>query len=212
VSTGVNHDQRRPARVALSNDFELLLAGMEAVLAPYADRVQVIDMTVGDEVRGDADVILFDTFGTLSEHIKKLQKFLSDSPARVLVYSWEVFPAERALDEGAYGYVFKGCTALELVEAIEAVHAGRRVVPSQRRPKGEHLAGDWPGKAAGLTSREAEILTLVVAGHSNAEIAAASYLSINTIKTHLRSTYRKIGVSRRAQAVAWGIRNGMAPQ
>jgi NarL family two-component system response regulator LiaR len=52
---------------------------------------------------------------------------------------------------------------------------------------------------------------MVTAGHSNAEIAAASYLSINTIKTYLRTAYRKIGVSRRSQAVAWGIRNGMSP-
>lgn len=205
------NDDHRPVRVAISNDFELLLAGMAAVLEPYADRVQVIELTTDGEVSTDADVILFDTFGSLDEHNDKLQKFIHNTPARVLVYSWEVFPAQRALEQGAYGYVFKGTSADDLVEAIEAVHAGRHVIPPQERPQGEHLADNWPGKSAGLSSREAEILTMVTAGHSNAEIAAASYLSINTIKTYLRTAYRKIGVSRRSQAVAWGIRNGMSP-
>lgn len=202
---------QRPVRVALSNDFELLLAGMKAVLEPYADRVQVVDMTTTDQLSAEADVILFDTFGRLSEHDHKLQSFLHETSARVLVYSWDLFPADRAVEQGAAGYVFKGVSAGELVEAIEAVHAGGTVIPPESEPTGEHVADDWPGRAEGLTARESEILALVTQGYTNQEIASGVFLSINTVKTYLRLAYRKIGVSRRSQAVAWGIDHGLRP-
>jgi two-component system, NarL family, response regulator LiaR len=202
----------RPVRVAVSDDYELLLAGMAAVLEPYADRVKIVELTTEEGLTEEADVVLFDTFGVVSEKDQKLQTFLHDTSARVLVYSWDFFPADRAVEQGACGYVFKGASARELVEAIEAVHDGEKVIPPEDHPTGEHLAGDWPGKAAGLTSREAEVLALVTAGHTNDEIAADVYLSVNTVKTYLRQAYRKIGVSRRSQAVAWGIQNGMMPQ
>ena len=71
--------------------------------------------------------------------------------------------------------------------------------------------GDWPGRSAGLSSREAEILALITQGLSNQEMADRLFVSINTIKTYVRSTYRKIGVERRAQAVLWGVDNGFKP-
>lgn len=64
------------------------------------------------------------------------------------------------------------------------------------------------GKALGLTRRESQVISLITRGMSNAEIAEATYLSINSVKTYIRSTYRKIEVSRRAQAVVWGMKNG----
>ena len=70
---------------------------------------------------------------------------------------------------------------------------------------------DWleaHGRAHGLTRRESQVIALITQGLSNAEIARATYLSINSVKTYIRSTYRKIEVARRAQAVVWGMRNG----
>ena len=71
--------------------------------------------------------------------------------------------------------------------------------------------GAWPGKELGLTARESEVLVLITQGLSNQEIAERCYLSINSVKTYIRTAYRKLGVNRRAQAVAWGIRNGFEP-
>ena len=71
--------------------------------------------------------------------------------------------------------------------------------------------GDWPGRAAGLSSREAEIIALITQGLSNQEIADRAYLSINSIKTYIRSAYRKIQVTSRSQAVLWGVENGFKP-
>ena len=207
----VPEPEDRPVRVAVANDFELVIAGTAAALAPYSDRVQVVELTDQAALREVADVVLIDTFGRLDEHDEKLQAFIRGSEARVLVYSWEYFHVDRAIDQGAYGYVFKGAPIADLVDAIEAVHAGRIVRSEHPAPPsdGNPVAGDWPGKRAGLTARQAEILTLVTAGYSNEEIAGSLYLSINTVKTYIRGAYAKIGVTRRSQAVAWGIKNGL---
>ena len=71
--------------------------------------------------------------------------------------------------------------------------------------------GDWPGKAAGLSSREAEIIALITQGLSNQDIADRAYLSINSVKTYIRSAYRKMQVTTRSQAVLWGVENGFRP-
>lgn len=68
---------------------------------------------------------------------------------------------------------------------------------------------DWPGRNAGLSPREAEVIALITQGATNEEIARGCYLSINSVKSYIRSAYRKMGVERRRQAVLWGVRNGM---
>lgn len=81
---------------------------------------------------------------------------------------------------------------------------------------GDRAAGDrWIGHAVGLNERESAIVALIVQGHSNAGIAASMYLSANTIKSYIRSAYRKMGVVSRTRAVLWGIDNGfptLAPE
>ena len=70
---------------------------------------------------------------------------------------------------------------------------------------------NWPGRTEGLTDREAEILALITQGKSNAEVAALTYLSPNTVKSYIRTVYRKIDAGSRTQAVLWGIEHGFAP-
>ena len=98
--------------------------------------------------------------------------------------------------------------------AIEKVHAGSVVVSDDPapRPATTPLAhGDWPGRAHGLSARESEVLALIAQGLSNQEIADGAFLSINSVKTYIRSAYRKIGVERRTQAVLWATGNGFVP-
>ena len=73
------------------------------------------------------------------------------------------------------------------------------------------VAGEWPGRSHGLTARESEVMALIAQGLTNQEIAERAYLSVNSVKTHIRSAYRKIGVERRSQAVLWATRNGFLP-
>ena len=67
------------------------------------------------------------------------------------------------------------------------------------------------GAAAGLSPRETDVLRLVVHGLSNQEIADELFLSVNSVKTYIRSAYRKGGVTTRPQAVAWCVRHGFPP-
>ena len=67
---------------------------------------------------------------------------------------------------------------------------------------------DWPGPGEGLSDRESEILALITQGKSNAEVAALTYLSPNTVKSYIRTIYRKIDVGSRTQAGLWGVNHG----
>jgi len=70
---------------------------------------------------------------------------------------------------------------------------------------------NWPGRGEGLTDRESEILALITQGKSNSEVATLTYLSPNTVKSYIRTIYRKINAGSRTQAVLWGVRNGFNP-
>ena len=95
------------------------------------------------------------------------------------------------------------------------MHAGSVVVsddPGSGAADDTELAeGDWPGRRHGLSARESEVLALIAQGLSNQEIADGTFLSINSVKTYIRSAYRKIGVKRRTQAVLWATKNGFVP-
>jgi DNA-binding CsgD family transcriptional regulator len=85
---------------------------------------------------------------------------------------------------------------------------GRAQSPDSPPPLEEHLAGTLQANH-GLSRRESEMLHLITCGLSNQEIADSLYLSINSVKTYIRSAYRKIDVTRRSQAVAWSVRRGL---
>ena len=68
-----------------------------------------------------------------------------------------------------------------------------------------------PGRGEGLSDRESEILALITQGKSNADVARLTYLSPNTVKSYIRTIYRKIGVGSRTQAVLWGVDHGFTP-
>ncbi len=199
----------RPVRVALSNDYELVLLGLAQMLARHPTQVQIVELTTSPEMEHRPDVILYDTFGRLPEDDVKLRRMVQHNPsAKVVVYSWEGYPEEGAHRLGAAAYVHKGLSSAELVAAIVSVHDGVPTPAVEPADPADHGVSTWPGEHAGLSQRESEVLSFVVRGLTNEEIARRSYLSINTVKTYVRTAYRKIGVSSRAQAVAWGFRNG----
>jgi DNA-binding NarL/FixJ family response regulator len=204
----------RPLRVAIVNDYEIVVAGVAAMLAMHYERVAVVELDSGLPVMSEVDVILYDTFGQVQGDGVDLEDLVHGSGARVVIFSWNTQPdlVERAIRKGASGYLSKELSSEEVVEALESVHAGKIVVPPEA-PAADHEAkGDWPGREYGLTAREAEVLALITQGLSNQEIAERSYLSINSVKTYIRTAYRKIGVTRRAQAVVWGMKHGFEPR
>ena len=203
----------RPVRVAVVNDYELVVVGVAALLQPYSDRVEVVEVDRGLPVLRDVDVILYDTFGQVQGKGVDVDSLVNGGSAKVVIYSWNLHHelVNDSLEAGASGYLSKGLEAEELVRALEQVHAGQRIVPRSGGTVNPKPDSAWPGKEHGLTVRESEIIALITQGLSNQEIADRSYLSINSVKTYLRTAYRKMGVERRSQAVLWGIKNGFQP-
>jgi DNA-binding NarL/FixJ family response regulator len=203
----------RPLRVAIVNDYELVVAGVAAMLAPHYERVAVVELDSNLPVVSDVDVILYDTFGQVQGDGVDLEDLVHGSGARVVIFSWNTQPdlVERAIRKGASGYLSKELSSEMVVDALWAVHGGKIVVPQPGPVDTTDAKGDWPGRELGLTAREAEVLALITQGFSNQEIAERSYLSINSVKTYIRTAYRKIGVTRRAQAVVWGMKHGFEP-
>lgn len=206
-------ERKSPIRVAVVNDYEMVVAGVAAMLEQHPERVRVVEIDSGLPVISDVDIILYDTFGQIQGDGVDLEDLVHGSGALVVIFSWNIQPdlVERAIERGASGYLSKELDAEQMISALEAVHAGQIVTPANHEAPVQDAAGDWPGRAQGLTAREAEVLALITQGLSNQEIADRSYLSINSVKTYIRTAYRKIGVSRRAQAVAWGMRHGFEP-
>ena len=197
----------KPLRVALVNDHIIVIRGLAAMLENHRDRIDVVELDALRDPPRDVDVVLKDAFGMVDD----LRDFVDTAQVPVVVFAFSTDQAavRAAFDAGVAGYVHKGVDEETLVAALERAHAGERVVELD---DGQHPAdGDWPGRRAELTDREAEILTLICRGLSNDQIARRLYLSINSIKTYIRTTYRKIGASSRSQAVIWGVANGFAP-
>jgi DNA-binding NarL/FixJ family response regulator len=192
-------------RVALINDYEIVLAGLAATLANHSDRVHVVRLTTETGVDADVDVILYDTFGRLPAD-ERLHEVVGNNKAKVIVYTWASYPKGAFFAEGAAACVHKGVSAKELVDVIVAVHEGR---DAQRHDGDDDES--WPGREHGLNAREAEILIFIADGLSNQEIAARLFLSINTVKTYIRTAYKKLDLTSRSHAVRWAIEHGLRP-
>jgi DNA-binding NarL/FixJ family response regulator len=198
-------------RLAIVDDYEVVVAGVARMFDAYADRIAIIELDANQPVAHDVDIALYDTFAQPEADQNTLDVLLANPHAgKVVVYTWvfEQRVVDAALAKGVAGYLSKRLPAVELVDALERIQSGERVV-DQPSPHRSIASGDWPGREEGLSDRESEVLALIVQGRSNAEIAAMTYLSPNSIKSYIRSAYRKIGASSRTQAVLWGVQHGL---
>lgn len=202
----------QPLRLAVVNDFAVVVAGVARLLEPFPDRVEVMEMDANRPVAERVDVALVDTFGQGESHTPDLQGVLDNPLAtHVAVYTWQVSPelVARARARGFHGYLSKQLGAEELVVALEEVsREGMDMATSDDQSREARPAREWPGRDLGLSEREAEVLVLITRGLPNAEIADVLFLSENSIKTYIRSLYKKIGVESRTRAVLWGVDHG----
>ena len=114
----------------------------------------------------------------------------------------------RVLAMGVADVVSMDVSAEVLLERLERAAAGRRIAPAAVR----RHSRDAARLATGLTEREVAVLELIAAGLSNHQIAAELFVSINTVKTYVRTAYRRIGAKSRSQAVIWALSQGLGPQ
>jgi DNA-binding NarL/FixJ family response regulator len=212
-----------PIRLLLVDDHQMVLDGLRAMLRPHAADVEVVAATTDPAearrlvVDSRPDVALIDIRMRSMSGLELCAELLRLAP-EVKVVLLTVYDDEQYLYEGlragAKGYLTKQVVAEELLDHVRRVLdgeivvdpglAGRVALSAARLDRGEF----WPGAALGLSQRESEVLELIVRGKSNKNIAEDLMLGDETIKTHVRSLYRKLGVTDRAQAVAYALREG----
>ena len=196
-------------RITLAHESELVTRGLTEMLAPYFRRVVLVPAEADGTPASDVDLTLHDFLSGL--HLVPTTALLPtvQHDGRLVAFTWHPRPdlVDQALDAGVTGVLAKTLPAPALVAALEAIHRGDVVVEYGAR-------ASRPAPAAGaaadrlLTPRETEIVALITRGLDNFSIAREASLSINSVKSHIRSAYRKMGVSSRSQAVLWGVRNG----
>jgi len=200
--------------VTLVDDYDVVLTGLAHLFDRYRERIVVSEINANADLKDTIDIVLYDSFAQPESDQVEIAELVSNPRARhVVVYTWNFQPelVAAALEQGVHGYLSKTLGARDLVEALEAVNRGEIVVSEQRRRAASAPGLDWPGRLEGITDRESEILALITQGKSNAEVATLTYLSPNTVKSYIRSVYRKIGAASRTQAVLWGVANGFTP-
>jgi DNA-binding NarL/FixJ family response regulator len=202
----------RTIRILLADDHPSLRTGLASILNSHSGLEVVAEAATGSEALEKAaetqpDVLILDLRMPDGDGIETTRRLVEINPdARILILTTydneeDIF---NALEAGARGYILKDTTSEEIIEAVRQVHTGNRFLP--------------PGVAArladrmirqSLTPRELDVLRLVSRGRTNKEIAAAMFISEETIKSHMKGLFQKLGVHDRAEAVAVALQRGL---
>jgi DNA-binding NarL/FixJ family response regulator len=191
----------RRTRVALVNDYEIVLRGVESMLRPFRDRIEVVEIDVERNPDSHVDVALFDTYGHPRLGLDRIASLARDPHVHaVAVYTWSFTPERFAAAQaaGAKGLLAKSMSAEALVEAIELLAREEEVISTHF---GRSVRQPWPGHDMGFTLRESEVALFLAQGMRNRDIASALWVSENTVKTHLKSIFQKASVTSRAEAI-----------
>ncbi|MEU4623804.1 response regulator transcription factor [Actinoplanes sp. NPDC023801] len=207
--------------VLIADDDVLVRAGLRAILTAEADLTVAGEAGDGSEVLPAAlrlrpDVVLMDVRMPRMDGIQATRLLLDrfDDPPKVLVVT--TFANDeyvyQALQAGAAGFLLKRARPEQITEAVRVVARGDSLLfpAAVRRLAAAYGPPDGP-VGSQLTAREAEVLTLMAEGLSNAEIAVRLILGVETVKSHVGSVLAKLGVRDRTQAVVVAYRSGFVP-
>jgi DNA-binding NarL/FixJ family response regulator len=202
----------KPIRILTVDDHPLLREGIAALVNAESDMKLVAEASNGQEAIKQfrlhrPDVTLMDLQMPVLNGIEAIIGIQSEFPnARIIVlttYTGDV-QVLRALRAGAQGYILKGHVHRELLEAVRAVHAGKKRIPPEVAAElAEHAADD------NLTSREIDVLRLIASGNLNKMIADQLSISEETVKSHVTNILSKLGANDRTHAVTIGLKRGI---
>lgn len=197
-------------RILLADDHPPLRAGLAAILNSQPDFKVVAEAGSGREVmesKEAADVYILDLRMPDGDGIQTIKALIARDPAaKVMVLTTydneeDIF---RALEAGARGYLLKDTTREEIITAVRQIHGGERYLPQAVAAR---LADRLIRPS--LTPRELDVLRLVSRGRTNKEMASAMFISEETVKTHMKSLFQKLGVHDRAEAVSVSLQRGL---
>jgi DNA-binding NarL/FixJ family response regulator len=199
-------------RILTVDDHPLLREGIAALVNAESDMKLVAEASNGEEAIKQfrlhrPDVTLMDLQMPALNGIEAVARIRAEFPdARIIVlttYTGDV-QALRALKAGARAYILKGHVHRELLEAIRAVHAGKKRIPPE-------VAAELADHAAEneLSSREIEVLRLIASGNTNKLIADQLSIREETVKSHVTNILSKLGANDRTHAVTIGLKRGI---
>jgi DNA-binding NarL/FixJ family response regulator len=206
------HSTHNLIRILTVDDHPLLRKGIAALVNAELDLKLVAEASNGKEAidafrSHQPDVTLMDLQMPEVDGLEAIETIRREFPeARIIVlttYSGDT-QVLRALKAGARGYVLKGHVHKELLDAIRAVHAGQKRIPSEIAAELADHATDDP-----LTEREIDVLRLIAAGNSNKQIADQLSIGEATVKSHVTNILSKLGANDRAHAVTIGLKRGI---
>ena len=215
-----------PIRVLVADDQRVVREGLGTLLGLITGIDVVGTAADGDEALALAiqlrpDVVLMDLRMPRCDGIEATRR-LREHDARVKVLVLTTYADDRsvidALRAGARGYLTKDAGAAEIRAALERVTRGQPAIdPAVQQHLLDAITASGPSQdaepappfPAGLTAREAEVLSLIAQGLSNSEIASQLVLSETTVKSHINHLFAKTGVRDRAQAVTYAYQHGL---
>ena len=205
-------DAGRAIKVMIVDDHAVVRSGLSAFLLAFDDLEHVGDATGGAEAVSKCmslrpDVVLMDLVMPEvdgAEATRRIKAACPEVQVIALTSYKEDDLVQGALKAGALSYLLKNVTADELADAIRKAHAGR---PTLAPEAAQVLikAATEPAQEEGLTSRELEILRLMVHGDTNPDIAEKLFVSRSTVKFHVSNILMKLGTATRTEAVAVAV-------
>ncbi len=207
-------------RTVLVDDHALLREGLRALLS-RSDDVLVVgeadsyDSALAEVAVSRPDVVVIDlklTVGADYDGLRLIEEISRRHPGvatLVLTTFLDDDLVVRAVRAGARGYVVKDVDTTELVRAVRAVASGGSAFDPRSATSVLRTMGRAQDSSAELTDREREVLRHLAQGESNGQIGAALYISESTVKFHIRNVIRKLGVSRRTDAVYVASKRGL---
>jgi DNA-binding NarL/FixJ family response regulator len=193
------------ATVAVVTPHDIVAVGLRTMLAQIGPSLRLVDAEPQEP-----DVLLYDVVALIDGDTSDLDHWVKETASTVVALTRPLRPdlGALALDRGAEAVVPLDASAEEIVGVALSAAAGT-LDDSEVARAAEH--DTRLGEVVGLSPRETDVLRLVVLGFSNHEIARELFVSVNSVKTYIRSAYRKIGVTTRAQVVSWCVRHGFPP-
>lgn len=208
---------KKPIRVLIVDDHEMVRRGLGLFIRGYDDLLLVGEAANGEEAiqlcdELQPDVVLMDIVMPGMNGIEATKIIQKNAPyihIIALTSSSDTNNVTSAIQAGATSYLLKNVSDDQLANAIRAAKEGHRVL-SPEATQALINAATTPSKPSyQLTEREVEVLTLIVEGLNNLDIAERLYLSRSTVKYHISSLFIKLGVTNRSEAISLALKNNL---